>query len=811
MKTNLIVFFLIGVLFAMQTLSAQTPVSYTANNQIAEYDGYFLYGSNMAWRGNGWSDEQLAGILCDTNNIYGSAGANSLRPALYDRFVAQYGINFRKPTFDYYNAIGAKVNTIFLSGPRDAYKERPCPLTTEEEALPYELPASFKNLYKPIWITENGQKKVNPENYYAQYVFDVVSNFRQYTRFWEIWNEPDLTYKGNGDKASGQAGNWWDANPDPCELHNLRAPVQHYNRILRISYEVIKSIDPDAIVCTGGIGYASFLDAILRNTDADPYGETVEGETHELKGGAWFDYVSYHVYPMYYMRQWHGYDEEHPDGFTYFRHTDKALEAAMNHKEKLEKVLLKYGYDGTTYPKKKYILSETNIPSERVKGNDVGHGGKKWFIGSDEAQRNYVTKVAIASQMNDIDAIYIYCPYDNYKDPVTEGGEYDYMGFFKYLPDNYGGVGITLKESGKAWNTMVKQLSRRKYHAEETQTLALPATLDGGAFYSLEEDDFMYVLWAKTSKDLEETVSVEYMFPESLHITSIEYVQWDGTLISVSGNTVPLTGSPVFIKVSSSGPAPISVAGISLGKDTVELEKDDMYIFEPVITPVDATDKSLVWESSDPAVVSVSQQGIVTALASGEAFVKAVSVENPSVYDSCVVMVTVPVVHIPVTKVELAESELNLKIDSSEILSVAILPANATNKKVLFTSENPAVAIVSESGQVNAIGVGETLIKVYSDENDAIHDFCKVIVIDDMTSNDVFENPNLEISPNPVQDVLSVSGITVGETVWIYTIQGTLVYHSTAENPEMQINFGGFAKGVYVIRVGNQSMKVIYK
>jgi hypothetical protein len=173
-------------------LNAQHPVDYTANHKVTKYNGCFLYGSNMAWRGNGWSDEQLAEILCDTNRIYGSAGTNSLRPALYDRFVAQYGINFRKPTFDHYHSIGAKVNTIFLTGLRKDYWDRPCPLTPAEEAPTYDLPASFKNPYKPIRITENGQKKVSPENYYAQYVFDVITNFKQYTRFWEIWNEPNL-------------------------------------------------------------------------------------------------------------------------------------------------------------------------------------------------------------------------------------------------------------------------------------------------------------------------------------------------------------------------------------------------------------------------------------------------------------------------------------------------------------------------------------------------------------------------------------------------------------------------------------------
>lgn len=615
-------------------LRAQSPVDYTANHRMTEYDGYFLYGSNMAWRGNGWSDEQMGSILCDTNNIYGGSPAvNSLRPALYDRFVAQYGIDFRKPTFEHYKGIGAKVNTIFLSGPRKDYYNRTCQLTAEEESLPYDLPASFKNLYQPIWKIENGQKMVNPENYYAQYVFDVVSNFKDYVRFWEVWNEPDYTSKGNGDKVSGQAGNWWDADPDPCELHNLRSPVQHYIRMLRISYEVIKSVDPEAIVCTGGLGYASFLDAVLRNTDEDPYGEIVDGETHELKGGAWFDYVSYHVYPMYYLRSWHGYDAEHPDGFTYYRHSDKALVTALDHKKKLENVLIAHGYDGSVYPAKRFILSETNIPSERVKGTDVGHGGYKHYIGSDEAQRNYVTKIAISCQMNQIDAVYIFCPYDGYEDAVVQGGEYDFMGFFKYLPEKAAEGVARLKESGLAWQTMVKLMSKRKYDATETQALDLPEAIQGGAFYSPEEDTYMYALWAKTTKDLDESEHVEYMFPESMKVHSIEFTKWDGTMEIIAGNKIPLTGSPVFIRIYA----------------------------------------------------------------------------------------------------------------------------------------------------------------------------------EDITSNDCLDDMDWSVSPNPVNDVLRLSGVRAGEIVSVYTMTGSRVYKSVAKDRNMEISFSGFEKGVYIIRSGDRSIKVVKK
>lgn len=65
--------------------------------------------------------------------------------------------------------------------------------------------------------------------------------------------------------------------------------------LLRISYEVIKTVDENAYVCIGGIGNPAFLDAVLRNTD-NPIDGT-ENNDYPLLGGAYFDVLSFHSYP----------------------------------------------------------------------------------------------------------------------------------------------------------------------------------------------------------------------------------------------------------------------------------------------------------------------------------------------------------------------------------------------------------------------------------------------------------------------------------------------------------------------------------
>jgi outer membrane lipoprotein-sorting protein len=495
----------------------------TANVQSNTYTGYFLYGSNMGWLNNNWRDEDVADILVGnpSKSIEG-AGVISLRPSLHESFVEAWGYDNRAATFQYYENMGAKANVVFIGDwPCDAHRER-------KQHTSAGTSQSFENLYEPIWNKGESGTSVNENNHYAIYVFELVKRYKNQVKFWEIKNEPDLTHRSDlAGAAPGTNGNWWDNDPLPEQLVNWYAPIQSYIRMLRISYEVIKHVDPTAFVCVGGIGYHSFLDAILRNTDNPDGGKVTTN--YPFKGGAWFDCLSFHCYPMYYLRSWAG------SGFNHFRHSDAAVDALINHQNEFDKVLRKHGYGGQ-YPTKEVIVTETNVPSKQV--------GE--FIGSSQAQRNYLVKAAVMGQKNGISGIYPFCVWDG-KEQWESGWEYDYMGFYKPLPNTPGGT-LRINESGVAWRTVSRMLRERRYDATETTKLSLPSGVGGTAFYSAKTSDYIYVLWAKTTVDLSETASVAYTFPTSIVVNKMQITSWDGTSTEVNGRAINLTGSPVFVK-----------------------------------------------------------------------------------------------------------------------------------------------------------------------------------------------------------------------------------------------------------------------
>jgi hypothetical protein len=169
---------------------------------------------------------------------------------------------------------------------------------------------------------------------------------------------------------------------------------------------------------------------------------------------------------MYYLRSWGN------GGWNHFRHSDAATEAVINQLNEHETVLRKYGYGGK-YPAKEVIITETNIPSKQVDDN----------IGSPEAQRNYLIKVAVVGQKNQIRGIYPFSAWDT-------GNVFDYMDFYKMLPNVPGG-NLQINDSGIAWHTASSMLKERKYDPTETAKLALPVGIEGGAFHSTRTNDYV--------------------------------------------------------------------------------------------------------------------------------------------------------------------------------------------------------------------------------------------------------------------------------------------------------------------------------
>lgn len=120
------------------------------------------------------------------------------------------------------------------------------------------------------------------------------------------------------------------------------------------------------------------------------------------------------------------------------------------------------------------------------------------------------------------------------------------------------------------------------------------------------------------------------------------------------------------------------------------------------VKPDDATDKSVVWESSNETVVTVDQNGLVKAVREGDAMIT-VTAKN-CVSASCIVVVSKK--NIPVTGIALDQSSLLLPVGNTYALKAHVQPSNATDQDIKWGSSNGGVATVDQTGKVTAVAAG---------------------------------------------------------------------------------------------------------
>lgn len=517
----------IVLLFFIATTFLIAQPNFNANDTIPPYYKGFGFGVNMGAY-HGWTDDELANIAIGNDEMgLKGVGINALRVSLPENFVEYWGYDIRTDIFRHYSELGAKENVVFVGFPSDLHRD----FTEYCEGTPSEV---FVNLFEPIWDDGENGTPVNDNNFFAIYLYQLVHEYKDYVRFWQIWNEPDFSFVYDAVRAPGDPeGSWWDDNPKPCD-YALKAPVFHYIRMLRISYEVIKYIDPTAYVTVGGLGYPSFLDAILRNTDNPIDGSVTE--EYPLKGGAYFDVLSYHSYPHIdgSLRYW----DNDIEGFAYNRHSDEAIKGVLKRKYDLEDVLFNYGYDGSVYPEKFWIITEANIPRKAF----------ELLFGSDEAQKNFTIKSVVACQKEDIKQIYFY-QLGEIQDEKEATHEYDLMGLYKNL-NHIEMHDQVVNEAGIGLKTTSDLLAGKDFDQQQTDLLHLPENVDGGAFRD-SEGNYTYVLWAITHKDNTERARTVIQLPKELEIDYLESKTWDysetGLASLVHPQHVELSGSPIFL------------------------------------------------------------------------------------------------------------------------------------------------------------------------------------------------------------------------------------------------------------------------
>ena len=191
--------------------------------------------------------------------------------------------------------------------------------------------------------------------------------------------------------------------------------------------------------------------------------------------------------------------------------------------------------------------------------------------------------------------------------------------------------------------------------------------------------------------------------------------------------STPKTTQPVEVEVVSFKETEVDRIEIQQ-REVIFLVDGNVYL-HTTIYPDNANNKTLRWASSDPSVVTVSNQGVIHAVAPGTATVSVVTANGKT--DSCNVIVREEEKSIPkVEKIALEKSRVCMWMGDTFHLKYATYPQDAPSD-VEWTSSNPDVISVSEVGEITALQAGTAVITVKTSNGKTAT--CEVTVTDPAT------------------------------------------------------------------------------
>ena len=204
-------------------------------------------------------------------------------------------------------------------------------------------------------------------------------------------------------------------------------------------------------------------------------------------------------------------------------------------------------------------------------------------------------------------------------------------------------------------------------------------------------------------------------------------VSWSSSNPSVatvdnSGNVKAISPGSAIIKATSNDGGYTDTATIEVSSNRNEIAAKTIAFAEssytvgvngtisltPIITPSNATFKSVRFTSSDSSIATVDENGVVKGIKEGTVNITAENYNN-----HLKATTTVIVKYIPVTSVKLSvSSEVTIKNGENTTIVATVLPSNASIKTVTYKSDNPSIATIDNNGIVTGKGIGRTTITI---------------------------------------------------------------------------------------------------
>lgn len=298
-----------------------------------------------------------------------------------------------------------------------------------------------------------------------------------------------------------------------------------------------------------------------------------------------------------------------------------------------------------------------------------------------------------------------------------------------------------------------------------------------------------------TPKNIELRAGENYVLHAEIEpaTTSDKTLTWsstDETVVKVDGRgqITAISGGKARIYATSNSDTNISdfcevtvtqpLVGISFSETEIEVFKDDWVQLNVVFTPDNATNKTIKWTSSDVNIALVSGNGMVYGINEGTCSIIATS-EDGNYIAICRAKVVNK--NVPVESINFDKTQIIGKVSDKIKIEVTILPDNASNKTLSWSTTNEAIASVDNNGLVQLKKSGTATISAKATDGSNVSTQCEVVVS---------ENSGIE-------------SIVVDQSshVKIYDLNGYIIYEGLFSDANLE-------SGIYIVKCNGTSAKI---
>ena len=180
----------------------------------------------------------------------------------------------------------------------------------------------------------------------------------------------------------------------------------------------------------------------------------------------------------------------------------------------------------------------------------------------------------------------------------------------------------------------------------------------------------------------------------------------------------------------------VPVSSVTISQATAEMLIGETIQLSAKVLPNEASDKTVSWASSKQSAATVSNTGLVTAIAEG---ISTITASAGGKSGTCTITVSKKVVE--VSSVELDKTSAQLKAGETVTLTATVKPDDATDKTVTWSTSDSSVATV-DNGVVTAIKVGSATITAKAGDKSAT---CSISVVPTLVTSVTLDQTNASL------------------------------------------------------------------